>query len=258
MRLRRCTTVCALVLVMPLIGLAQGYTKVLEKVEARLDENIPADEKVPAIPSAEAEKPAAKAAALPLPTPLEIARRDSTYVSTYHDVYHILSEPNPCSNFFGGPLAAVEVLNNLFVELETSRLSNTKTSLVMSGPTRSMRNARTGVRYRLFEKAVINTNGPFYQRKYSRADPFVPSVGSFEPDTREARATIVLHELGHLLQGADGHWLLPNDGSDDEQSKKNTSTIETRCGEQIKELGRGKQGANRSAPEKGSKPRSLQ
>jgi hypothetical protein len=258
MRLRRCITVCALVLAMPLIGLAQGYTKVIEKVEARLDENIPLDEKGVAVASAEAEKPAATAAAMPVPTPIEIARRDATYISTYHDVYHILSEPNPCSNFFGGPLAAVEVLNNLFVELGTTRLSNTKTSLVMSGRTRSMRSARTGVSYRLFEKAVINTNGPFYQRKYSRADAFVPSVGSFEPDTREARATIVLHELGHLLQGADGHWLLPNDGSSDEQSKKNTSTIETRCGEQIKELARSKQGANRNTPEKGSKPQSLQ
>ena len=256
MRLRRCLTVCALVLVMPLIGLAQGYTQVLEKVEARLDENIPVNDER-AVPSAEAER-ATEAAALPIPTPLEIARRDSTYVSAYHDVYHILSAPNPCSNFFGGPLAAVEVLNNLFVELGTTRLSNTKTSLVMSGPTRSMRNARTGVSYRLFEKAVINTNGPFYQRKYSRADPAVPSVGSFDPDTREARATIVLHELGHLLKGADGRWLLPNDGSSDEQSRKNTITIETRCGEQIKELGREKKGTKQSAPEKENERQSSQ
>jgi hypothetical protein len=233
---------------MPLIAVAQAVTEEAYQVAASLGESITKVDENPA--SIDVVK-----AAFPVPTPLVIARKDATYKSAYHDVYHILSEPNPCSSFFGGPLAAVEVLNNLFSELETTRLSSTKTSMVMSGPTRRVINARTGVNYRLFEKAVINTSGPFYQRKLSSSTPLVPNVGSFEPDTREARATILLHELGHLLQGANGQWLLPNDGESDEQSKKNTSTIEERCGEQIKELRRSSRaGAKPVAPKKGSEP----
>lgn len=251
MRLRRCLGVCALVLVMPLIGLAQAASEEAYQVTANMNESIPVvSESVAGVDVVKA--------ALPVPTPMVIARKDATYKSAYHDVYHILSEPNPCSSFFGGSRAAVEVLNSLFSELETTKLSSTKTSMVMSGRTRRVINARTGLNYRLFEKAVINTSGPFYQRKLTGSTPLVPNVGSFEPDTREARATILLHELGHLLPGPNGHWLLPNDGDNDEQSKKNTSTIEERCGEQIKELKRGRAGAKTVAPKKGSEPQSSQ
>jgi hypothetical protein len=251
MRLRRYLSVCALVLLMPLVGLAQAAVEEAYQLAASLDKNISGT-------ITEAASPDAVRAALPVPAPLVMARKDATYTSAYHDVYHILSEPNPCSSFFGGPQAAVEVLNNLFSGLETTRLSSTKTSMVMSGRTRRVINARTGVNYRLFEKAAINTSGPFYQRKLAGSTPLVPNVGSFEPDTREARATILLHELGHLLQGADGQWLLPNDGASDEQSKKNTGTIETRCGEQIKELRRSKAGAKQPAPKKRNEPQSSQ
>lgn len=249
MRLRRCLVVCALVLAMPLIGLAQVATEEAYQVTANMNKSVPV--------VSESAGDVAKAA-LPVPTPMVIARKDATYKSAYHDVYRILSEPNPCSNFFGGPSAAVEVLNNLFSELGTTKLSSTKTSMVMSGRTRRVINARTGLNYRLFEKAAINTSGPFYQRKFPGSIQLVPNVGSFEPDTREARATILLHELGHLLPGSDGRWLLPNDGDDDEQSKKNTSTIEERCGEQIKELRSSKAGAKAVAPKKGSEPQSSQ
>lgn len=244
MRLRRCLFVCALVLVMPLIKLDYTVAQEAETMEASRDEKIAVAEAGGSM--AGMEKPA-----VPMPTPLLMARKDAVYLSAYRDVYRILSAENPCSIFFGGPLKAVEVLNGLFGKLETSRLSDSKVGLTMSGRTRNMSNARTGVSYRLFEKAVINTTGPFYQRKISNSDPFVPNVGSFQPNTREARATILLHELGHLVQGADGRWLLPNDGASDDQSRKNTATIETRCGDQIKELRRSKTGAERVAPEKG-------
>ena len=117
-------------------------------------------------------------------------------------------------------------------------MADVKVSIEMSGLTRTVKSMRTGVSYRLFDKAVINTAGPFYNMKLSVASPTVPNVGSFRPNSPEARATILLHEMGHLIQGADGHWLLPNDGNNAEQSKQNTATIEDRCGEQIKELGR--------------------
>lgn len=252
MRLRRCLSVCALVLVMPLIGLAQAVTEEEYGMITSLDKSVPTV-------SENAGGMDAVRAALPVPTPMVMGRkRDSTYKSAYHDVYHILSQPNPCSSFFGGPGAAVQVLNHLFSELETTKLSSTRTSMVMSGRTRRVINARTGLNYRLFEKAAINTSGPFYQRKLAGSAPLVPNVGSFEPDTREARATILLHELGHLLQGSNGQWLLPNDGDSDEQSQKNTDTIEERCGEQIKELRRNRTDAKAVATGKGSGPQSSQ
>jgi hypothetical protein len=253
MRLRRSLFVCTLVLVMPLIGLAQALSQEAGKVEMNRDEQT-------TVTDLEAASGGEAKTALPVPTPMEILRKDASYTSAYHDVYHILSGQNPCSSFFGGPSTAVEVLNNLFDKLKPTRLAETKTGLSMSGQTRFVSNARTGATYRLFEKAVINTSGPFYQRKFSAADPFVPNVGSFQPNTRQARAAILLHEMGHLLQGADGRWLLPNDGTSDEQSRKNTSTIETRCGDQIKALQQikpsakeSKPSAKASAPEKGSK-----
>jgi hypothetical protein len=235
---------------MPVITPAQGVAQEAGKAEVNKDEKILSP--VDVTTGAEAEK-----AASLVPKPLEIKRKDVVYQSAYHDVYHILSAPNPCSDFFGGPSTAIEVFNNLYSKLETSRLSDTKTGLAMSGQTSRVMNARTGANYRMFEKAVINTGGPFYRRKVARADPLVPNVGSFEPNTREARAAILLHELGHLVQGADGRWLLPNDGTSDAQSIKNTTTIETRCGEQIKELRRIKASAKQpSAPEKENEPAS--
>lgn len=245
MRLRSPLIVCALVLVMPVVGSAQSLAPDGEKVEA-----ANASEKAKAV-DAPAEKEAARVV-LSVAPPLELARKDAVYTSAYHDVYHILSEPNPCSSFFGGPSTAVEVLNTLYGRLETSRLSDPKTGLYMSGRTRTISNARTGANYRMFEKAVINTSGPFYQRKFWAADPFVPNIGSFQPNTREARAAILLHEMGHLVQGADGRWLLPNDGTSDELSKRNTATIEQKCGNQIKELRRTKTRASKGSPQPGS------
>ena len=257
MRLRRCLFVCALVLVMPLAAVAQTLAEDREVVKANLDEKVLAVDKAGA--AAKEEGAAAEKAAVPVPTPLEIARKDGTYRSAYHDVYHILSHTNPCSSFFGGPTTAVEVLNNFFGRLEVTRLPSARVGLTMSGRTRNLKNGRTGANYRIFEKAVINTGGPFYQRKFSPSDPLVPKVGSFQPNTREARAAILLHEMGHLLQGMDGQWLLPNDGESDEQSRKNTDTIENRCGEQIKELQRTRKGTAQPVPEKrGGAPKGSQ
>jgi hypothetical protein len=68
------------------------------------------------------------------------------------------------------------------------------------------------------------------------SDPHVPKVGSFQPNTREARALILLHELGHLLKGASGGWLLADDGNDVRASERNTALVEKKCGTQIRSL----------------------
>lgn len=47
---------------------------------------------------------------------------------------------------------------------------------------------------------------------------------------------MLLHELGHLVKGPEGNWLLPDDGNDVEASSNNSKKIEDVCGDQIKEL----------------------
>ena len=251
MRLRRYLFVCALVLVMPLIELNRATAQEVEKADAnRSVEIIGTSNK---LTDTESKKEIA-----PVPTPLPLVRKDVVYISAYKDVYHILSAQNPCSSFFGGASKAVEVLNGLFRELETSRLPSSKIGLSMSGQTRNVRNAQTGTSYRLFEKAVINTSGPFYQKERNASGLSIPNIGSYSPNTREARAAILLHEIGHLIQGADGRWLLPNDGSSETQSRQNTATIETRCSEQLKELGGSKAEQNASVSEKADEPQGSQ
>ena len=64
----------------------------------------------------------------------------------------------------------------------------------------------------------------------------LPNIGSFEPGTKEVRVLILLHELGHLIQDAQGEWLLPNDGNDEELSRRNSRRIEDVCREEIQAL----------------------
>jgi hypothetical protein len=63
-------------------------------------------------------------------------------------------------------------------------------------------------------------------------------IGRFPSETRAARALILLHEIGHLVQGGDGRWLLPNDGHDAGQSGRNSNTVENYCREQLNALNR--------------------
>jgi hypothetical protein len=87
--------------------------------------------------------------------------------------------------------------------------------------------------YRLFDKAELNLDGPFY-----RISPSHPHriIGGFRPNTREARVTILLHELGHLIGRPDKQWLLPNDGADERLSDENTARVIAVCGRQIRRL----------------------
>ena len=48
--------------------------------------------------------------------------------------------------------------------------------------------------------------------------------------------TTVLHELGHLIRGRDGQWLLPNDGENASESEANTQRVLNVCGEEIRAL----------------------
>jgi hypothetical protein len=45
-----------------------------------------------------------------------------------------------------------------------------------------------------------------------------------------------LHELGHLIEGDDGEWLLPDDGLNGPQSKANTLRVQQACHSQLSTL----------------------
>jgi hypothetical protein len=44
---------------------------------------------------------------------------------------------------------------------------------------------------------------------------------------------MLLHELAHLITGANGSWLIPDDGNSATLSMQNTALIETQCKAQI-------------------------
>lgn len=168
------------------------------------------------------------------PRQLVVTKKDWNITQAYIDVFKILSDQNACSDFYRGPRTATKVLNG-FVTRVKSQLLLRDVSFEMAGP-RIIRDPVTGVSYRLFEKTMVNTNGSFYQR---RADPmrkFPSDVGNFAPGSRAARALILLHELGHLIQDENGEWLIPDDGFNDTQSKANTLRVQQICRKELNAL----------------------
>jgi len=169
---------------------------------------------------------------LPLPAaPSPLIAEDKIVASSYYDTLRIVSVKNNCSDFFGGPEAAVDVFNRLIGQVK-KHYGSTDIAMEMSGSISNVLDARTQKQSRTFDKVKLNANGPFY-----RSRPNVETrVGSYRPNTREARVLIFLHEMGHVVRGADGKWLLPNDGDDESLSKRNSSTIESICGNEINGL----------------------
>jgi len=168
--------------------------------------------------------------------PSSLISQDKVLGSAYYDTVNILRSNNPCSDFFGGP-DTIDVFNKLVSKIRKDVLP-VDVGMRMSGPTTSIHNARTNKNHRGFDKVSLNSRGPFYRRKTALWEPTVPSVGTFEPNTKEARVLILLHELGHLMEGSDGQWLLPDDGKNEELSRANSQTIEDICSDQIHSLGK--------------------
>ena len=164
-----------------------------------------------------------------------VIEKDWSITQAYLDVFKILSNQNTCSDFYRGPRTATTVLNG-FVRRVKSQSLLREVSFEMVGGPRIIRDPATGASYRLFEKTMVNTNGSFYQR---RADPmrkFPSDVGNFAPGSRAARALILLHELGHLIQDENGEWLIPDDGFDNRQSKENTLRVQQACRKELNAL----------------------
>jgi hypothetical protein len=169
------------------------------------------------------------------PPDIVFVKKDWDLTQAYRDVFTILSNENTCSSFYGGPRAATVVLNGFVVRVDSEPLVR-GISFQMTGKPRLFRDPTTGAWYRLFDRTRVNVNGSFYQRRQDAMRKFPSNVGSFAPGTRPARALILLHELGHLIQGENGAWLIPDDGDDSLQSKANTLRVQQACQVQLKEL----------------------
>jgi hypothetical protein len=164
------------------------------------------------------------------------SRRLTLIDKTYLDVYAILQENNSCSQFFGGPRVATGVLNSLHPRLKKSSLADNPAGINMFGPIINVTDFETGLNYRLFENALVNQTGPFYQSINYQSQGYFHKIGHFSANTREARVSMLLHELGHLMPGSDGRWLLQDDGGDQVQSAANTLIVMNKCSKQIESL----------------------
>ena len=166
--------------------------------------------------------------------PLRNPERPNELEQAYLDSFSILKSENSCSAFFGGP-RSIAALNGLTQQLRPTHLDR-RIGIRMSGESTIVMSALTGFTFRVFQKAEVNLDGPFYRGRILSGRGSVPPIGPFEPNTREARVTTVLHELGHLIRGPDGQWLLPNDGNSPGESEENTQRVLNVCGEQIRAL----------------------
>lgn len=158
--------------------------------------------------------------------------------TAYQDTCRMLLTENSCSEFFGRPGIAIEALSALVKNLRPKPLEDRHVGVRMSGRYDVIINQKAGGTYRLFETSVLNLNGPFFNEKSFPSQPRVPNIGLFRPNTREARVTILLHELGHMMRGAADVWLLPNDAGNAGISADNTDLIIKYCGPQINHLTR--------------------
>jgi hypothetical protein len=175
---------------------------------------------------------------LPAPTPLDAVAEGLADRESYEDVFRVLKDDNSCSRFFGGPNRAVGVFNQFARRLRSRSLGAEASAIAirMSGGYTKYHDDLTGASYRLFKEATINSSGPFATRVLASWSARM-QVGRFPAQTRQARALVLLHELGHLIEGADGRWLLPDDGHDAALSERNTRTVESVCAKQLLALG---------------------
>ncbi len=166
------------------------------------------------------------------PAPSLAIKGDKLLSTAYYDTLSILMGSNRCSEYFGGATFAVKVFDEFAARIDKSYFSKT-IGMRMSGNPSAVFDPESKKHYRMFEKVAVNEDGPFYRRRFVNSGSSPPNIGSFEPGTKEVRVLILLHELGHLIQDAQGEWLLPNDGYDEELSRKNSRRIEGFCREEI-------------------------
>ncbi len=156
--------------------------------------------------------------------------------AAYIDAWMVLKENDSCGNFYGKPEASLYVLNDLVSQLKRRPLSNPNLGIRMFGTVTTVFTNLYQVEFRKFTSASINSWGAFYQATDYTTRRSLNRIGRFQPNTREARALMLLHELAHLMRGANGNWLIPDDGNNPDLSASNTDLIAARCGKQISRL----------------------
>lgn len=167
----------------------------------------------------------------------EDAERAPLLEEAYKDAHDVLGRGDECGDFFGGRETARYVLGRLVGQLRDEPALEPHIGIRMQGSYTNITNLQTGSKYRLFDRAIVNSKGPFFREKDgARA---LSACGSFAPNTRGVRVAMLLHELGHLIRGADGRWVLPNDGDNFALATRNTERIEKKCGRHIKALDAG-------------------
>lgn len=176
-----------------------------------------------------------RAAYVPRSLPLQRSEKLSQLDKAYLDAFTILNDDNECSRLYGGR-PAIMALNELVKDLKPTYL-NRSTGVRMYGTTTTIQHNPTGFMFRVFEKAELNLGGAFYRSNFIN-EAHVPTIGIYQPNTREARVALLLHELGHLVRGTDKQWVLPDDGNDPEISRENTSRVINVCNKQIQALGK--------------------
>ena len=147
----------------------------------------------------------------------------------YLDVFTILNDDNECSRLFGGKFA-IAALNKFVGQLKPTYLDK-QVAIRMSGSTTTIQSNKTGFTFRAFEKAELNIFGSFFRNTGNSA-----VVAEFPPNTRETRAVVLLHELGHMVKSPDEGWLFPDDGNDRSLSTENTHRVVNACRKQIGSL----------------------
>jgi hypothetical protein len=182
----------------------------------------------------EAAAPPATVEAEAVKIRLKDAERTPLLEEAYKDAHDVLGRDDECSDFFGGRETAQYVLGRLVSQLRDGPVPEPSIGIKMHGGYVNITNVETGGRFRLFDEAVINVKGPFFREK-DGARAF-PDCGSFAPNTRGVRATMLLHELGHLIRRADDRWVLPNDGDNFALAARNTERVEKKCGRHLKAL----------------------
>jgi hypothetical protein len=180
-----------------------------------------------------------RASAPPLiaPVPKALTTRDPGKLSlidrAYLDAFTILNEDSSCSRFFGGR-NAIAALNEM-VERLKPRYFDHDIAIRMTGQTSTVQSHATGFTFRLFERMELNLAGSFF-RAPSPSERHYTITPLYRPNSRETRVVVFLHELGHLVRGADNKWVLTDDGDDPSLSLDNTERIISACREQITSL----------------------
>lgn len=222
--MRLCSLLLSLAFTSSAPAFAQGPTNVTaEHVSGPAAASTAED---PAAASAPATREEVRPAR-PAPTPLVLPASPEAHHVAYAEAFRILSEDNPCSRFFGGAGYALDVLNRMAARMRARPLGDPTTCVVMRGDYTIIKEGRTGGTFRVFEEVTVNSAGPL---------SFTPppatlkmTVGSFPARTKRGWVLVLLHEVGHLVRGPQGRWLLPNDGGDELLSRRNTRLVESHC-----------------------------